>query len=77
MLRAALATPWKRTVTRVFLQAGMWDVDGRGLVPIKDPVLRQALRDKVNQFDIELATKTTPLVLLFTLFPFGFFKSLF
>lgn len=55
----------------------MWDVDGRGLVPIKDPVLRQALRDKVNAFDIQVAIKTTPYLLLFTLFPFGLIKSFF
>jgi hypothetical protein len=58
-------------------QAGLWDVDGRGLVPIQDPTLRQALRDKVNAFDLEIARKTTPYLLLFTCFPFGFLKSLF
>jgi hypothetical protein len=46
-------------------------------VPIQDPTLRQALRDKVNAFDLELARKTTPYLLLFTFFPFGFLKSLF
>jgi hypothetical protein len=58
-------------------QAGLWDVDGRGLVPIEDPILRQALRDKVNKFDLELARKTTPYLLLFTFFPFGVLKDLF
>lgn len=58
-------------------QAGLWDVDGRGLVPIKDPALSQALRDKVNAFDIDLAKRSTPYLILFTLFPFGAIKSLF
>ena len=58
-------------------QAGLWDVDGRGLVPIQDPTLRQALRDKVNSFDIALARKTTPYLLFFTFFPFATVKDLF
>lgn len=46
-------------------------------MPIQDPTLRQALRDKVNSFDLELARKTTPYLLLFTFFPFGTIKDLF
>ena len=46
-------------------------------MPIQAPTLRQALRDKVNAFDLELARKTTPYLLAFTFFPFGWLKSLF
>jgi len=55
----------------------MWDVDGRGLRPIDDISLRQALREKVNAFDIQLAKKTSPFLVLFTFFPFGLLKALF
>ena len=37
----------------------------------------QALREKVNAFDIQLAKKTSPFLVLFTFFPFGVLKALF
>ena len=37
----------------------------------------QALREKVNAFDIQLAKKTSPFLVLFTFFPFGLLKALF
>ena len=37
----------------------------------------QALREKVNAFDIQLAKRTSPFLVLFTFFPFGLLKALF
>jgi len=50
-------------------QAGMWDVDGKGMSKIEDPAVARALLDKVNQFNLVSFVQVATCVSIFALLP--------
>lgn len=50
-------------------QAGMWDVDGKGMRKIEDPAVARALLDKVNRFNLVSFVQVATCVSVFALLP--------
>lgn len=57
------------TWDQIMIEAGLWDVEGKGLTPIENPDLASAILDKVNRMNFDTGVQVFLPVAIFAALP--------